>query len=45
MDLDVIKEAGKPVTSMHIFTSGEIVEILKVNENVNAKDEGIIEIL
>ncbi|HLV49707.1 MAG TPA: PTS glucose transporter subunit IIA [Erysipelothrix sp.] len=45
MDLDVIKEAGKPVTSMHIFTSGETVEILKVNENVNAKDEGIIEIL
>ena len=45
MDLDVIKKAGKPVTSMHIFTNGETVEILKVNENVNAKDEGIIEIL
>lgn len=45
MDLREIEAAGKPRTSMMIFTSGETIEILKPMENVSIKDEDIIKVL
>lgn len=44
MDLAAIEEAGKPTTSPLIFTSGQSVKLLKVNEPVTIKEEKILEL-
>ena len=44
MDLAVIKEAGKPITSMHIFTSGQQIDVLKAHEQVVCGQGKIIQL-
>lgn len=41
MNLEFIRQQGKPVTSMLIFTSGEKIELLKENQTVDTNVEGI----
>ncbi len=43
MDLEVIKAAGKPLTSMLIFTSGQSVNLLKEGQNVSVNDADLFE--
>lgn len=44
MDLEIVKEAGKLVTSMIIFTSGESVEPLKEDQQVELGEKDIIKV-
>ena len=43
MDLEAIKAAGKPLTSMLIFTSGQSVNLLKEGQNVSVNDADLFE--
>lgn len=43
MDLEAIKAAGKPLTSMLIFTSGQTVNLLKEGQNVSVNDADLFE--
>ena len=44
MDLELIKKENKPLTSMLIFTSGESVDVKKLDEMVTAEETDIVEI-
>lgn len=44
MDLELIKKENKPLTSMLIFTSGESVDVKKLDEMVTAEETDIMEI-
>lgn len=44
MDLEIVKENDKPITSMLIFTSGQEIELLKEDEIVSAKEGQILRI-
>lgn len=44
MDLEIVKENNKPITSMLIFTSGQEIELLKEDEIVSAKEGQILRI-
>ena len=43
MDLAIIQAAGKPITSMLVFTSGQKVKLLKTG-NVTAKEADMIQV-
>lgn len=43
MDLEAIRAAGKPLTSMLIFTSGQSVNLLKEGQNVSVNDADLFE--
>lgn len=44
MDVDEVKNQGKPTICPIIFTSGETIDLLKSDEYVGALEEGLIEI-
>lgn len=44
MDLELIKRENKPLTSMLIFTSGESVDVKKIDEMVTIEETDIVEI-
>lgn len=44
IDLAVVKESGKEVTSMLIFTNGGVVEFLKENQPVELGEQNIIKV-
>ena len=44
MDLELIKKENKPLTSMLIFTSGESVDVKKIDEMVTIEETDIVEI-
>lgn len=44
MDLELIKKENKPLTSMLIFTSGESVDVKKLDEMVTIEETDIVEI-
>lgn len=44
IDLDLIKKRGKQTTSMFVVTSGNVVDVIKLHQNVSYHESGIITI-